>query len=426
MGTTRDIKKIGADHIDEYMYIYLNAYPAYKTLDEDCQARYREKTLTEMKKDRDVEFYGCFEKDKLVAQMKLVTFKMNVYGQMQKAMGLMALSVHPLHKKQGIAFDMVKFYEEHALDKGAQVAVLLPFHMGFYRKMGYGFGSKLDEYRIPADNLPEYLDFENLRPLTGKDVKKVIKCYDAFCEMNHGMMKKFDEEKRQMEEDTSILRVGYFDGNKLIGYLAYHFLEDSPVNYTRNTIVVDELVYFDGSVLQAFLGYLNNQADLAQTVVIRTGEADFYHMLDNAADISQNYIPYGYLQTNVSAVANMYKVLDPAAFVEATSYRAFPRIGLTVAFSFHDEITDKERRLVLKFEKSEEERKSSWKIADYDDIPDVSIQCLKSDLSSLLMGSARLGALIRLGVMDISDPDYTDMLDVIFYHGQRPYSNNDF
>ena len=110
---TREIRPVGTDHIEEYLEIYLNAYPAFKLLDADCIQYYRHKTHLDMTTDREVDFYGMFEGDRLIAQMKLVNFRMNVYGKMQPAVGLMALAVHPLFRKQGVALSMVRFYEKY-------------------------------------------------------------------------------------------------------------------------------------------------------------------------------------------------------------------------------------------------------------------------------------------------------------------------
>ena len=76
----------------------------------------------------------------------------------------------------------------------------------------------------------------------------------------------------------------------------------------------------------------------AENIVIRTGEEDFYHILPSAQDISGNYIDFGFLQTNVSAVGTMYKIVDLANFIEACGHREFPAADLTVAFDFYDEL----------------------------------------------------------------------------------------
>ena len=89
--TMREIKRIGTERIDEYMEIYLNSYPAFKSLDDECRNYYREKTIRDMERGVDVDFFGCFEDGVLAATMKIVDFDINLFGEMKKTKGLMAL-----------------------------------------------------------------------------------------------------------------------------------------------------------------------------------------------------------------------------------------------------------------------------------------------------------------------------------------------
>ena len=90
------IRPLTEADVEPYLDIYLNSYPAYKTLDEECRAHYREKHLTELREDTQTRTMGLFEDGVLIATMKLILFSMNIFGVMQPACGLMALEVHPL------------------------------------------------------------------------------------------------------------------------------------------------------------------------------------------------------------------------------------------------------------------------------------------------------------------------------------------
>ena len=149
--------------------------------------------------------------------------------------------------------------------------MLLPFRIDFYRKMGYGYGSKLEEYRIPTVNLPECRDTSMIEFLGSDDLPRILECQAAFASRNHGMLLKFEDEIRDMASDSDSRRIGYVQDGKLRGYMIYEFVCESDVNYTLNRIEVKEFAYEDGKVLQTLLGFLRNQSDLARTVVIRTG-----------------------------------------------------------------------------------------------------------------------------------------------------------
>ena len=150
-----DIRPLTEEDIEAYLDIYLNSYPAYKALDAECRAHYRAKHLTELREDTQTRTVGLFEDGTLIATMKLILFSMNFFGRMQPACGLMALEVHPLHKKKGAALAMVRYFEDYARQNGALLTLLLPFRIDFYRRMGYGFAGKLYEYRLPTSVLPK-------------------------------------------------------------------------------------------------------------------------------------------------------------------------------------------------------------------------------------------------------------------------------
>lgn len=157
-GTTErswTIRPLTEADIEAYLDIYLNSYPAYKSLDEECRQHYRDKHRLELREDRQVQTVGLFAGGTLLATMKLIRFSMNFFGKMQPACGLMALEVHPLHKKKGVALEMVRYFEDYARRIGALLTLLLPFQIGFYRRMGYGFAGKLYEYHLPTAALPK-------------------------------------------------------------------------------------------------------------------------------------------------------------------------------------------------------------------------------------------------------------------------------
>lgn len=424
--TERAIRRLNSDDLPAYIDIYLNAYPAGKSISEECYNRYLNRNLQSLQEYQHVNFFGLFEDGALIAIMKLIDFDINLFGEMKKSTGLMSLGVHPMHKKKGSAKEMIKFFEKYTMESGGLVSMLLPFRVDFYRKMGYGYGTKLDEYRIPTVQLPVYKDISKLRFIKKDEMEKVLSCHSAFVKKYHGAVEKFEEEIREMVNDDETRRIGYYEGEELKGYVAFNFVSESEVNYTLNRIEVSEIVYSDGEVLRNLIGGLRMQADLAQNIVITTGEADFYHLLDSPQDISGNYIDYGFLQTNVSAMGTMYKIPNIKAFIENTKNRKFPIDNLKIAFRVNNEFKAIEERFSISFKTEDNKKFSNWSYEeDFNDV-DTEIKCNLSDLSSLLMGSADLAPLVRMGVVSISDEYETDRLDRLFHCNQRPFTNTDY
>lgn len=422
----RVIRKLTPDDLHIYTEIYLNAYPSGKSISEEYYNRYYNRNLQSLLEYEHVNFFGLFEEGVLIAIMKLIDFDINLFGEMNKATGLMSLAVHPLHKKKGVAKEMVKFFEKYTVESGGLVSMLLPFSVDYYRKMGYGYGTKLDEYRIPTSQLPMCKDISKLRIIKKDEIKKVILCHSAFVKKYHGAVEKFEEEIRDIVNDDETRRIGYFVGGELKGYATYDFVSESEVNYALNRIEVSELIYSDGEVLRNLIGGLRMQSDLAQNIVIRTGEADFYHLLDSPQDISGNYIDHGFLQTNVSAMGTMYKIPDVKRFIEKTNNREFPIDNLKIAFRVNNEFKSSEERFGISFKSDHNKKYSNWSyVEDFNDA-DVEIKCNLSDLSSLLMGSANLAPLVRMGIVSINNEYETNRLDRLFHCNQRPFTNTDY
>lgn len=422
----RVIRRLTSDDMPAYIDIYLDAYPAGKNLSEECYNKYFNRNLQSLREYEHVNFYGLFQDGVLIAIMKLIDFDINLFGEMKKATGLMSLAVHPLHKKKGAAKEMVKFFEKYTMESGAVVSMLLPFRVDYYRKMGYGYGTKLDEYRIPTVQLPICKDISKLRLIKKDEIEKVLSCHSAFVKKYHGAVEKFEEEIRDMVNDDETRRIGYFEGEELKGYAAFQFVRESQVNYTLNRIEVTELVYSDGEVLRILIGGLRMQSDLAQNIVIRTGEADFYHLLDSPQDVSGNYINYGFLQTNVSAMGTMYKIPNVKSFIEKTEHRKFPIDNIKISFRVNNEFEAMEERFSINFKTDDNKKHSNWSYTEDINDADVEIKCNLSDLSSLLMGSADLAPLVRLGIVSISNESETDRLDRLFHYNQRPFTNTDY
>lgn len=106
----------------------------------------------------------------------------------------MALEVHPLHKKQGAALEMIRYFEDYARRHGALLTLLLPFQISFYRRMGYGIlrGSSTSTICPPRAAQARRRGPPPSAPLQPEDFDRVLACHSRFAAQNHGMVEKFE------------------------------------------------------------------------------------------------------------------------------------------------------------------------------------------------------------------------------------------
>ena len=420
MAANREIRRIRPEDMDEYMKVYTGSYTAFKDWSDSGYAE-KQASLTEsLLEDEHIQFFGLFEDGTLIATMRLVDYEIGLFGELGRACGLASLAVHGMHRGKKAALDMVRFFENYTLESGADLALLLPFTMKFYRKMGYGFQSKMFRHSLPTKNLPACKDKPHLVMLSRADEAEILECQREYSRRNHGSLVKFEDDIRNFRGGDTVRWVGVREDGCLTGYMSIVFSCDSETNYTLNCMNVTELVYENPTAFRELLGYLYDQADQAQRVTILTGEEDFYHILMEAADTSGNYIDFGGLQTGVTAMNIMHKLVDPEKFVRDTAYRRFPMGEMTVCFQYEDAYSGEEKAMTVRI------ADHRWELLPAGTKSDVTVSTSQAELASILMGSAGIAALVRLGAAKVSEPALLQDLDALFHVPQKPYGNSDF
>lgn len=414
----REIRKLKKENVDDYIDIAFNAYPSFKDFTKEGIDKYRQLVLEIMNNDPIVTFYGMFENDTLVAVMRLFDFQMNFFGKIIPVSGLGFLGVHLMHKKEKIAKAMVEFYEEHYKSLGINFGLLLPFRPDFYKKLGYGLGTKMNQYRIATEKIPAYTGKSNIKYIKKADFDKLLQCHERVTGKTHGMIMKFGDEIRDLYNDEYNRVVGNYDENGNInGYIVYKFQNGKPGNYTINNIYMKELVYENSDVLKKLLGFLRKQEDEVKLVIFNTEDENFHYLFDNPLNDTMNYIPYGYLETNSQAVGVMYKIFDVRGAFKQSAHRNYNNANIDVKFVIVNEYKNSQD-VIVNFKKG--------KVSFDSDGFDVTVKISISDFSSLFMGCTSVSGLYALGLIEIDDCSYLHELDSAFYCNQKPVCYTDF
>lgn len=415
----REIRRLYEEHIDDYADIAFNAYPSFKDFSKEAMDSYKKTVKDIMENDPIVTFYGMFEDDKLIAVMRLFDFEMNVYGKMMTVSGLGFLGVHLMHKKERVAKAMVDFYEEVYKKRNINFGLLLPFRPDFYKKMGYGHGAKMNQYRISTERIPAYFGKSDCRYVKVEDFNKLLDCHARVTRNTHGMIMKFGDEIRDLYTDEFNRIIGSYDENGNInGYMVFKFQNGKDGNYTINNIYMRELTYETPEVLRKLLGFLRKQEDQVKLVIFNTEDENFYYLFDNPMNDSLNYIPYGYLETNTQAVGIMYKIFNVKEVFKQCDHRNYNNVTLAVRFIVVDEY-NKENEVIVKFENG------TVTSVDGDDY-DVTLKTTISEFSPLFLGCTSVKGLYNLGLLEVDDIRYLDELDRAFYTSQKPVCYTDF
>lgn len=405
-------KKLSVDSIDDYMNISLSNQTKKEPSDSGYLNVMRKNILAGITDSYDVSYIGVYDGAQMVATMKIVDLAINLFGKMQQATGLMAMSVRPEYVKYDTIKEIIAYLEGFAESLDSNISMIFPCDIEISDTLGYGEGSRMERYNVNVGSLPKSDDIAKLRFLGNEDLWETLKYHENFARNNHGIMMKSVDEISDMQHDANLHKIGYVINSHIKGYLTYKFeTYDDMVKH----IEVEEMVYENKEILKCLLGFLKIYSNNARYANICTDEEDFFRLLD--IDVKNS------TQTDLAARAYssgiMGKVISPVRFITETRYRRLPLSDMTLGLEYEDNETGGKKLVKIDIVEDLTNGCSRWKVAKTNKRVDVVISCTEAAMSSLLLGMTHLTKLIRNGSASISDENFTIMLDTIFYGGSN-------
>ncbi|MDX1613984.1 MAG: GNAT family N-acetyltransferase [Candidatus Promineifilaceae bacterium] len=408
MTTIRVIPPADYDH---FMTIAGSAFPGMQVDSDQARTRFME-SLERMADDRNRSLWGAYRGDELQGGMIHYQFRQNIRGQIMDSAGIGLLAVDLLHKKEKIARDLVRSFIQRCQHGSVPLALLYPFRQDFYRQMGFGYGTKMNHYRVRTRQLQFQRERQGLNYLDRSAGDALLTCAQNMARRTHGMiLREIWEVERNLRSRKNQI-VGYQPGDTLRGYLVFSFKEGST--FLDNALEVKELVYEDREALLALLNFVGLQADQAPWTEINTLEADFHFLMNDPRNNTNHIIPSVYHESNTQGVGLMYRLVDVEAFFERLGPAQFGAgrctIELEVQDSFigdnngtlHVQFADQKARLIRAGE------------------ADVKLRIDVDTLSALIMGAVRFQSLYRYGLVEISDSEQVLLVDRLFATPQPP------
>ncbi len=408
-----EIRRLQASEFDALVEILDNAYPAFRSTQPEEREKKKDRLLEAHNENPLVDFYGLFREGQLRGVMRLHDFTMNFLGVQMLAGGVGAVAVDLLHKKEHVAKEMIDYFLAHYREEGAALAILYPFRPDFYKRMGFGYGPKMDQYRVTPAAFPKGPSRAHLRTLGAADVAAVLGCYTRYAQRTHGMIERHEREVEKMLENQAHAIIGYEREGRLEGYLVFDF-EKGEMSL-HNDIHIRELVYENHAALSELLTYLHTQADQIRHVIFETLDPTFYFLLSDPRNGAPNLIPPVYHESNVQGVGLMFRVIDVPRVFELLQARDFGgqtcRLRLTLTDSF---LPENAGSTTVHFERGRAT------LAEEEAVADVEVRMDVAEFSSLLVGAVDFEALLLYGLAEISDPAYVQTLQRLFWVERAP------
>jgi predicted acetyltransferase len=405
---TTEIRQLRDDELAQFVSLARAAYPGVPVAADDLLERLRR---TEGDQDPAISAYGGFRNGELLGVMRYFDFTMSFHGTMLPVGGVGFVAVDLLHKKQHVAKDLIGGYLRHYRERGAPLAALYPFRPDFYRQMGFGYGTRINAYRLRSAAFPPG-PRTHLRPLARESAPAMLACHNRYVARTHGMFVRGAALMGRLLESTERRVVAYMAGDTVQGYLIYQFERGS--NFIDNALEIVELIAEHPAALRELCAFIHVQADQVERVVWNTHDDQVHHLVADPRNGSGRLIPSVYHETNAQGIGMMYRLLDTAGFFRAVAGHRFGGESITLAISVRDSfLPENAGELVVRFE-------SGRPTVDDEARPDARISLSVEDLSALVMGSADFAALQRYGLAEIDEPGYSGTVQRLFLSEARP------
>jgi predicted acetyltransferase len=413
------VRPLADEELTPFTRIAANAYPAMRLSTEEDMRSFEERMRARLDPPVDT-LHGAFRDGALVGGMRLIEFHMNVRGVTLPTGGVGLVAVDLLHKKEKVARDLIAAFLEWCRARNAPLAALYPFRPDFYKRMGFGYGTKASQYALLPDAFPAAGDRSRLRFLGIADKEAVGACYARVQRRTHGMMEKLPKELDRHLDGGDARVIGYERDGALSGYMAFGFETDPKGNFIVNNLHVRELIYETREALAALLAFIHSQADQIARVTLETQDETFHHLFADPRDDSGRLFPPVYHQTNTQGVGVMYRVVDTRAAWAALASVDFGGETLRLRLHARDSFQPANDGAVT--------------VAFQDGRPrviedgqhDVALSLDVAEFSSLLMGAVDLESLYLYGLADVSDPGWLPRLTRLFSTPRKPICTTPF
>lgn len=403
-------KKDFATFID----IVVNAYPGFKITTDEKKRKFIQRCIREQAESSTEHYFGLWRNKKLLGGMLLHDFVMT-YGQERIPVGGVGLvAVDLLHKKEKVCKELIAYFLEHYASTNTWITALHPFRPDFYKKMGFGYGTKASAYRIKPAHLPRGPSRDHIVYLTTKDMRALLVCHNRYAEKTHGMFRRSHAYLQRVMERENVRVVGYKTGTRIQGYCVFSFKQSNETNFIANDLHVHELVFDNADVFGELSTFLHTQADQAGTVVYATQDEYFHFVPFDPRNGTDTMIAPLYHATDVQGVGIMYRIINTRGLFEQLHAHNFNNENCVLRITVRDTFFKKNNgSTIVQFDdgRAYVKRRSHYA---------VEIKLDVSDFSSLLMGAVDFSTLHRYGLARISDAGYTTAVNRIFAVPRKP------
>ena len=373
-------------------------------------------SLKEASKRSGVNFHGVYNRDSMAGCYITWDFDMNTRGFMAKAGGIGMIAVDLCRKREKVCFEMMRHYLGTLRETGTNIALLYPFNSAFYHKMGFGFGTLLQQFTLRPADLPSGGSKAHIVRLTEGDAEMLTAYYNSKVKNTHGLITKQTEEFERRLKSHAVKMFAYIDSGIVRGYIACNFKKGSEESFLVNDMLVNEMFFDSPEVFLELMTFLKSQADQVRYVIINTQDEGFINTIADPRNHKDRVLFSAYQECCQTGLGIMYRICDVEGFFADMKGCNFGNLNMKLRLNVNDTLVPENNKpFLLEF------ADGLCVVANYDtQTPDTEISIDIAELSSMLTGCTNLKLLVKYGKAHISDAAKLDEISRAFSLDEKP------
>lgn len=359
-------------------------------------------------------YLGCFDDDgTLIGSILMMDFSYNVRGIMMPMGGPAYVATNFLHKKEKIAYTLLKVMMGFYAQTGVCIGCLHPFNPAFYRKMGYGYCNEYHYYSPKPCYIRSYGDKSGLSYATQQDRDEILAFYRRYARRTNGAaIHPFMDPYRIFQQPYVVIcrRNG-----KITGYLTFEFVEVDHYTDMYHDLLVHEMIYEDLETLQQFMTFFASQTDQIDRVRIFSTD-EYLHMMFTNPDSGENKAHDGAIQEiGRRTMGCMVRIYDVKQFFLKQTHCCCPvSRSFVLALDIRDTFLPQNNGLFYLDISGKTVTLKEKAQADVTMCADI------SDLSSIVMGAYPVRQAAALGLIQVSDQSYLSDIQNAIGWNEKP------
>lgn len=230
---------------------------------------------------------GWFDKHKLVSQVMVYPFEVNIHGVKYAMGGMTGVGTYPEYAGFGLVSSLILESLTRMKERGQTIAYLFPYSIPFYRKKGWEIISDVIDYKIRDTQLPKAYPVHGRtmrEDLDHLDIRRVYEKYAAKTNAALYRNKLAWEERFRWESEDLSAAIYYESTDDPTGYLFYKV--EGEVFYIK------EMVYLNEDARRGLWNFIRAHFSMVYDVKGRIHTSETLAFLLEDGEIEQRISPY--------------------------------------------------------------------------------------------------------------------------------------